>query len=82
MGARVGANGGRYLLHDASFPLGEGDVSTRLVLNELDVNLATLSAGFVVVVVVIIGGGADTGSLDATVVGTIGIVGIIGAGGV
>lgn len=54
-------------------------MAARLILNELDVDLTTLSAGFVVVVVVVVGCGADARTLDATVVGAIGIVGVIGA---
>lgn len=46
-----------YLLHDTSFSLREGNVPSRLVLNEFDLNLATLTAGlrvFIVIVVVLI----------------------------
>ena len=58
-----------HLLHDAGLPLGEGDVTTRLVLDELDLNLATLAAGLVVVIVVVVGGGAGALALDAAVLG-------------
>ena len=49
---------GQYLLHDTGLALGEGDVSTRLVLDELDLDLPALAAGLVVVVVVVVGGRA------------------------
>lgn len=58
-----------YLLHDARLPLGEGNVSTRLVLNELDLDLATLAAGLVVVVVVIVVGGGLALALDTARLG-------------
>jgi hypothetical protein len=45
-----------HLLHDAGLALREGDVATRLVLDELDLNLPTLAAGLVVVVIVVVGG--------------------------
>ena len=54
-----------YLLHDAGFALGEGDVSTRLVLDELDLNLAPFAPGLVVIIVVVVGG-AGTRTLDAS----------------
>jgi hypothetical protein len=47
-----------YLLHDTGFALGKGNVSTRLVLDELDLNLPSLAAGLVIVVVVVVGSGA------------------------
>ena len=43
-----------YLLHNSSLALGESDVSTRLVLDELDFNLSSLATGLVIVVVVIV----------------------------
>ena len=55
---------------------------TRLVLDELDVNLATFTAGGCLVVVVIIGSSADTRSLDTAVVNAIGVGWIIRARGV
>lgn len=57
---RKGRRGGKktnHLLHDTSFSLREGNVPSRLVLNELDLNLATLTAGlrvFIVIIVVLI----------------------------
>lgn len=56
-----------YLLHDSGLALGEGDVPTRLVLDELDLNLPALAAGLVVVVVIIVGSRAWT--LGAAVLG-------------
>lgn len=55
-----------YLLHDTSLALGEGDVTTRFVLDELDLNLPPLAARLVVVVVVVVrGGGGGALALDA-----------------
>ena len=47
--------GRTYLLHDTGLPLGKGNVATRLVLNELDLDLAALTAGLVIIVVVVLG---------------------------
>jgi hypothetical protein len=44
-----------YLLHNTSLSLRERDMATRLILNELDFNLATLTTGLVIVVVLIVG---------------------------
>jgi hypothetical protein len=46
---------GTYLLHDAGLALGKGDVATRLVLDELDLDLPALTARLVVVIVVVVG---------------------------
>ena len=54
-----------HLLHDSSLALGKGDVTTRLVLDELDFDLAALTAGFVVVVIIVVGSGAGALTLDA-----------------
>jgi hypothetical protein len=43
-----------HLLHNTSFALGEGNVPTRLVLDELDLNLSPLATGLVVVIVVVV----------------------------
>ena len=60
-----------YLLHDTRLALGEGDVATRLVLDELDLNLAALTARLVIIVVVVVGGGSSAGALalDTAVLG-------------
>jgi hypothetical protein len=63
------AGDGSHLLHDTSFALREGDVPTRLVLNELDLDLAPLAARLVVVVVVVVGSGRGALSLDAAALG-------------
>lgn len=52
------------LLHDASLSLGEGDVSTRLVRDELDLNLSALASRLVIVIIVVVGGRCAS-SLDA-----------------
>lgn len=66
-GYRARSHGGDMtnLLHDTSLALGEGDVSTRLVLDELDLNLATLATRLVIIVVVVVGS-AGTRALDAS----------------
>ena len=56
-------SGRTNLLHDTGLPLGEGDVSTRLVLDELDLDLASLAARLVVIVIVVVGSGAGARSL-------------------
>lgn len=49
---------GTYLLHNTSLPLGKGDVTTRLILDELNLDLAALTARLVIVVVVVLGANA------------------------
>ena len=43
-----------YLLHNTSLSLGEGDVTTRLVLDELDLDLSTLAGAFLIIVIIIV----------------------------
>lgn len=50
-------------------------MATRLVLDELDLNLSSLAAGLVVVVVVIVGSGART--LDAAVLHAHGAIAVV-----
>lgn len=59
------------LLHDTSLSFGESDVTTRLVLDELDFDLSPLAARLVVVVVIVVGGCGIGGalSLDASLFG-------------
>lgn len=61
------------LLHDTSFPLGESDVPTRLVADELDLNLATLTTALIIVVFIVIRGTLsrtlDTATLGCTAIG-------------
>lgn len=64
-----------HLLHDAGFTLGEGDVTTRLILNELDIDLPPLTARLVIIVVVVIRSGAYPRALHAASVGTVAITG-------
>ena len=69
------------LLHDAGLALGEGDVSTRLVLDELDLNLASLATRLVVVIVVVVSR-AGTRTLDASALeGAIAVLEVVGSGG-
>ena len=54
-----------HLLHYTGFPLREGNVTTRLVLNELDVNLSSLAPRLVIVVVIVVGSSRNAWTLDA-----------------
>ena len=54
-----------YLFHDAGLALRKGNMSTRLVLDELDFNLSALAARLVRVVIAVILGLA--GALNAAV---------------
>lgn len=51
---RANAMCATHLLHDAGLALREGDVTTRLVLDELDFDLPPLATGLVVVVVLLL----------------------------
>ena len=64
-----------HLLHDPGFALGEGDVTTRLILNELNVNLPPLTARLVIIIVVVVRSRADTRALHAAGIGTVAITG-------
>lgn len=50
-------------------------MATRLVLDELDLNLSSLAAGLVVVIVVVVGRGART--LDAAVLHAEGAIAVV-----
>ncbi len=56
-------------------------MSTRLILDEFDIDLATFATGSGLVVIVVVGGGADARTLDSAIVGAIGVVWIVRAGG-
>lgn len=56
-----------YLLHDAGFTLGESNVATRLILDELDLDLSTFASGLVVIIIVVVDVLVRSGALDATV---------------
>lgn len=43
------------LLHNTSLALREGDMATRLVGNELDLNLAALTSGLIIIIVIVVG---------------------------
>jgi hypothetical protein len=43
-----------YLFHDSSLTLGECDMPARLVADELDFNLATLTAALLIIIVVVV----------------------------
>jgi hypothetical protein len=60
---------GTDLLHDAGLSLGESNVSSGFVLDELDLNLASLAASLLIVVVIVIScGSGDTRTLCAAAV--------------
>lgn len=63
-----GTDSTSYLLHDSGFALRECDVTTRLVLDELDVDLPPLTTGLIIIVVIIIAGGAETLAFDAAII--------------
>ncbi len=42
------------LLHDTSLPLRESDVTTRLISDELDLNLSSLTSGLIIIIVVVV----------------------------
>jgi len=46
-----------HLLHDPGLPLGEGDMTARLVRDELDLNLSPLTTGLVIIIVIIVSSG-------------------------
>jgi len=70
-----------HLLHNAGLTLREGDVSTRLVLDKLDLNLSPLTTWLVIVVVIIISGsGRGARTLDASVLSSIAQVILVGRG--
>lgn len=45
-----------YLLHDAGLALGEGNMATRLVADELDLDLAALATALLVVIIIVVVG--------------------------
>ena len=60
------------LLHDTSLSLGEGDVTTRLVLDELDLDLSALTATFLIIVIVIVSTShGSSGALSASGISTV-----------
>lgn len=44
-----------HLLHDSRLALGECDMATRLVGDELDLNLSSLASGLVIIIVIVVG---------------------------
>lgn len=56
------------LLHDTSLALRESNVSTRLVCDELDLDLSALASGLVIVIIIVVGGrgslALDTATFD------------------
>lgn len=56
------------LLHDTGLALGECDVATRFIGDELDLNLSSLTSGLVIIIVIVVGGGWALAFDAATVV--------------
>lgn len=54
------------LFHYTSLPFGEGDVTARLVLDELDVDFPSLATRLVIVIIIIVGGGGNAWTFDAS----------------
>jgi len=52
-------------------------VTTRFVLDELDLDLPPLTAGLVVVVVIVVGRVADALALDASALGAIAVLEVV-----
>ena len=57
-----------HLLHDTGLALGKGDVTTRLVGDEFDLNLPPLATGLVIIIVIVVGSGWAL-ALHSTVIG-------------
>jgi hypothetical protein len=55
-----------HLLHDACLSLGKGDVTARLVLDELDLDLPPLTAALLVIIIVIVACHGCPGSFGAS----------------
>jgi hypothetical protein len=55
-----------YLLHDTSLSLGEGDVATGLILDELDLDLSALTATLLIVIIVIFASHGSSAALVTT----------------
>jgi hypothetical protein len=64
-----------HLLHNTSFALGESNVSPRFILDELDLNLASLASWLVIIIVVVVGL-ARSRTLDAAVLSALDSVAI------
>lgn len=62
-----------HLLHNTGLTLGKGNVTPRLVADELDLNLAALAVALVVVIVVVVGG---RGALALDAAGLLGAAGV------
>ena len=60
-----------YLFHDPSLALREGDMPTRLVLDEFDVNLSSLASRLIVIIVVVVGCCTHARAFDTTSIGAI-----------
>jgi len=56
-----------HLFHDARLPFRKSDVTARLILDELDLDLSPLATRLIVIVVIIVGRRADTRALEAAI---------------
>ena len=68
------------LLHDTRLALRECDVATRLVGDELDLNLSSLTSGLIIVIIVVVGGCWPL-AFDAATVGIAVSDGVVVEGG-
>jgi hypothetical protein len=60
-----------YLLHNTGLALRESNMATRLILNELDLNLATLATRLVIIIILIVGAHAVSLGAPAIVTGEV-----------
>lgn len=67
--AEGGPRDATHLLHNTGLPLGESNMPTRLILNKLDLDLATLTAGLVIIIIFVVG--AHAVALGATGIGAV-----------
>ena len=64
-----------HLLHDPSLTFRKGDVPSRFVLDEFDVNLPPLTARLVIVIIIIVCSSTHARPLNAASIGAVAIVG-------
>jgi hypothetical protein len=61
-----------HLFHDTCLSLGKGDVATRFILDEFNLNLPSLTSRLIVIIVIIVGSSAEARTFGASILdGTI-----------